>query len=107
VSGNPRRWVEPAQCRSDRQLLRPSPWRPAARRLSGTSAVTVLPRPVDVTFLVAIGVRTHYQRVPAKDPRRLPAPQVVFVHELGYDSPGQLRVIRARCPHLSPMESAQ
>jgi UDP:flavonoid glycosyltransferase YjiC (YdhE family) len=39
-----------------------------------------------VSFLVTNGVRTHYQRVPAKDPRTLPPPQVVFVHGLGYDS---------------------
>jgi pimeloyl-ACP methyl ester carboxylesterase len=39
-----------------------------------------------VSFLVTNGVRTHYQRVPAKDPATVPAPQVVFVHGLGYDS---------------------
>jgi 3-oxoadipate enol-lactonase len=39
-----------------------------------------------VSFLVTNGVRAHYQRVPAKDPRTLPPPQVVFVHGLGYDS---------------------
>jgi 3-oxoadipate enol-lactonase len=38
-----------------------------------------------VSFLVTNGVRTHYQRVPAKNPRTLP-PQVVFIHGLGYDS---------------------
>jgi 3-oxoadipate enol-lactonase len=39
-----------------------------------------------VSFLVTNGVRTHYQRVPAKNAPRFPAPQVVFIHGLGYDS---------------------
>lgn len=39
-----------------------------------------------MSFLVTNGVRTHYQRVPAKNPPRFPPPQVVFVHGLGYDS---------------------
>ncbi|QYN38780.1 alpha/beta hydrolase [Pseudonocardia sp. DSM 110487] len=39
-----------------------------------------------MSFLVINGVRTHYQRVPAKEAPTLPAPQVVFVHGLGYDS---------------------
>lgn len=39
-----------------------------------------------MSFLVTNGVRTHYQRLPAKNPRCSPAPQVVFVHGLGYDS---------------------
>lgn len=39
-----------------------------------------------MSFLVTNGIRTHYQRVPAKNPPRLPSPQVVFIHGLGYDS---------------------
>ncbi|SDD93261.1 alpha/beta fold hydrolase [Actinokineospora iranica] len=32
------------------------------------------------------GIRTHYQRMPAKNPRSASPPVVVFVHGLGYDS---------------------
>jgi 3-oxoadipate enol-lactonase len=39
-----------------------------------------------VSFLVTNGVRTHYQRVPAKNPSQVPTPQAVFIHGLGYDS---------------------
>jgi pimeloyl-ACP methyl ester carboxylesterase len=39
-----------------------------------------------VSFLVSNGVRTHYQRVPAKDPQLDPPPLVVCVHGMGYDS---------------------
>lgn len=39
-----------------------------------------------MSFLVTNGVRTHYQRMPAKNPLSSTAPQVVFVHGLGYDS---------------------
>lgn len=39
-----------------------------------------------MSFFVTNGVRTHYQRMPAKNPRSSPAPQVVFIHGLGYDS---------------------
>ena len=37
-------------------------------------------------FLVANGIRTHYQRMPAKRPLWTEQPNVVFVHGLGYDS---------------------
>ncbi|WP_394617230.1 alpha/beta fold hydrolase [Lentzea sp. JNUCC 0626] len=39
-----------------------------------------------MSFLVTNGVRTHYQRLPPKNAPCSPAPQVVFVHGLGYDS---------------------
>jgi pimeloyl-ACP methyl ester carboxylesterase len=39
-----------------------------------------------VSFLVTNGVRTHFQRVRARGPAPGPAPQVVCVHGLGYDS---------------------
>lgn len=39
-----------------------------------------------MSFLVTNGVRTHYQRLPPKNPHCSPAPRVVFVHGLGYDS---------------------
>jgi pimeloyl-ACP methyl ester carboxylesterase len=39
-----------------------------------------------VSFLLTNGIRTHYQQLAATNPPRLPAPQVVFIHGLGFDS---------------------
>ncbi|MGW5715240.1 alpha/beta fold hydrolase [Amycolatopsis sp. NPDC003865] len=39
-----------------------------------------------MSYLVTNGVRTHYQRLHAKNPESGPVPQAVFVHGLGYDS---------------------
>ena len=39
-----------------------------------------------MSFLVSNGVRTHYQRVPAKNPSMDKPPLVVCIHGLGYDS---------------------
>lgn len=39
-----------------------------------------------MSYLLTNGVRTHYQRLPAKNPELTPAPQAVFIHGLGYDS---------------------
>jgi len=36
--------------------------------------------------ILANGLRTHYQRMPARNPRSAEPPVVVFVHGLGYDS---------------------
>lgn len=39
-----------------------------------------------MSFLVINGIRTHYQRLAAKNPRLEPPPLVVFIHGLGFDS---------------------
>lgn len=39
-----------------------------------------------MSFLTVNGIRTHYQRMPAKNATLDPPPQVVFIHGLGYDS---------------------
>lgn len=37
-------------------------------------------------MILVNGLRTHYQRMPARNPRSTEPPVVVFVHGLGYDS---------------------
>lgn len=39
-----------------------------------------------MSYLVVNGIRTHYQRLPPKNPDPCGAPQAVFIHGLGYDS---------------------
>jgi pimeloyl-ACP methyl ester carboxylesterase len=39
-----------------------------------------------MAMITVNGIRTHYQRMPAKNPTTAKPPTVVFVHGLGYDS---------------------